>query len=152
LRTPTRIDPTKAVIVGKTNVPRWCNAETHGASVMNARDVPRTDGLELPEVISRYQDAHDRRDTGTALSAFAPNARVLDDGRAYSGSDEIRDWLDHAASEYTFTRSLVRAEATSSDTWLVVNHLEGNFPGGVVDLRYQFVVTRNLISELVIAP
>lgn len=102
--------------------------------------------------MTRYQDAHDRRDTVTALSAFAPNARVVDDGQEYRGSDEIRDWLTHAASEYTFTRSLVRAEATGSDTWLVVNHLEGDFPGGVVDLRYQFVVTRDLISELVIAP
>jgi hypothetical protein len=33
-----------------------------------------------------------------------------------------------------------------------VNHLEGNFPGGVVDLRYRFVVVDDLISELVIAP
>src|SRR3954471_14547897 len=108
--------------------------------------------LELPEVVTRYQDAHDRRDTVAALSAFAPNARVVDDGHEYNGSEEIRDWLDHAASEYTFTRSLVRAEADADNTWLVVNHLEGNFPGGVVDLRYQFVVTGDRISELVIAP
>jgi len=108
--------------------------------------------VSLPEVVTRYQDAHDRRDTATALSAFAPNARVVDDGREYGGSDEIRDWLDHAASEYTFTRSLLRAESTGDDTWLVVNHLEGNFPGGAVDLRYQFVVSGDLISELVIAP
>jgi hypothetical protein len=107
---------------------------------------------QLPDVVSRYQAAHDRRDTEVALSAFAPNARVFDDGREYVGSDEIRDWLDHAASEYTFTRSLVRAEATGADTWLVVNHLEGNFPGGVVDLRYEFVVAAGLISELLIAP
>ena len=77
---------------------------------------------------------------------------MFDDGREYNGSDEIRDWLAHAASEYTFTRTLVRAEAVGADTWLVVNHLEGNFPGGVVDLRYQFVLTGDLISDLVIAP
>jgi hypothetical protein len=119
---------------------------------MTTDEVDRTAGPELPEVVSRYQAAHDRHDTDVALPAFAPNARVFDDGREYLGSDEIRDWLDHAASEYTFTRSLVRAEATGADTWLVVNHLEGNFPGGVVDLRYQFVVAADLISELVIAP
>ena len=103
-------------------------------------------------MISRYQEAHDRRDTAVALSAFAPNARVADDGREYHGTDEIRGWLEQAASEYTFTRSLVGAEATGPGTWIVTNHLEGNFPGGVVDLRYQFVVTADLISELVIAP
>ena len=33
-----------------------------------------------------------------------------------------------------------------------MNHLEGDFPGGVVDLRYKFTLTDDLISELVIAP
>jgi hypothetical protein len=108
--------------------------------------------LDVPEVISRYQAAHDRRDTAAALSAFAPEARVVDEDREYRGADEIGDWLAHAASEYTFTRSFVRAEATGAGTWLVVNHLEGDFPGGVVDLRYQFVVVGDLITELVIAP
>jgi hypothetical protein len=119
---------------------------------MTTDDPGRTDDVELPEVVTRYQLAHDRRDTDAALSAFAANARVVDDGKEYRGSDQIRGWLEHAASEYTFTRSLVRAEATDGGRWLVVNHLEGNFPGGVVDLRYQFVVTGGLISELVIAP
>jgi len=35
---------------------------------------------------------------------------------------------------------------------LVTNRLEGNFPGNVVDLRYEFVLTGDLISRLVIAP
>jgi hypothetical protein len=34
----------------------------------------------------------------------------------------------------------------------VLNHLEGDFPGGVVDLRYKFVLSTELIAELVIAP
>ena len=108
--------------------------------------------MTLPDVVRRYQDAHDRRDTATAISAFAPDAKVVDDGQEYLGTEAIREWLSTAASEYTFTRSLIRAEDTGGDTWLVVNHLEGNFPGGEVDLRYQFVVRAGLISELVIAP
>ncbi len=108
--------------------------------------------MALPEVITRYQAAHDRHDTAVALSAFAPDARVADDGKEYNGADEIGHWLATAASEYTFTRTLVSAEPVGTDGWLVVNHLEGNFPGGVVDLRYQFVVTGDQISELVIAP
>jgi hypothetical protein len=119
---------------------------------MATDEAGRTGHVELPEVVSRYQKAHDRHDTAAALSAFASDARVVHDGREYLGAADIRDWLDHAASEYTFSRSLVRAEPTGADTWLVINHLEGNFPGGVVDLRYQFVVTGELISELVIAP
>jgi hypothetical protein len=108
--------------------------------------------VALPEVISRYQAAHDRHDTAVALSAFAPDARVADDGREYSGADEIGHWLATAAREYTFTRTLLSAEPDGTDGWVVVNHLEGNFPGGVVDLRYRFVVIGDKISELVIAP
>jgi hypothetical protein len=119
---------------------------------MATDEAGRTDGVEVPEVVSRYQNAHDLHDTAAALSAFASDARVVDDGREYVGAGEIRDWLDHAASEYTFSRSLVRAEPAGANTWLVINHLEGNFPGGVDDLRYQFVVIGELITEQVIAP
>lgn len=107
---------------------------------------------ELPEVVSRYQAAHDRRDTETALAAFRPDATVVDDGHTYRGANEIRRWLATAASEYTFTRTLLSAEAGDDGSWVVVNHLEGDFPGGVVDLRYRFVLRGDLIAELVIAP
>jgi hypothetical protein len=43
-------------------------------------------------------------------------------------------------------------EATGSDTWLVRNRLDGNFPGGTVDLRYEFTLHRDHISRLSIAP
>jgi hypothetical protein len=110
------------------------------------------DRLELPDVVSRYQHAHDRHDTEVALSAFAPQARVVDEDREYRGFDEIRQWLRTAASEFTYTRTIVSAEALAADTWLVLHHLEGDFPGGVVDLRYKFVLTADLIAELLIAP
>lgn len=60
--------------------------------------------------------------------------------------------MDHAASEFTFTRSLVQAEALDRETWVVVNLLEGTFPGGVVELRYRLVLGGGPITELVIAP
>ena len=34
----------------------------------------------------------------------------------------------------------------------VVQHFEGNFPGGTVDLRYRFTFTDELIKELTITP
>ena len=106
----------------------------------------------LPEAVRRYQDAHDRHATETALSAFTTDAAVTDENRTYEGSDQIRRWLDRAATEFTYTRTFVRAEQTSPTTWVVVNHLEGDFPGGSVDLRYRFTLTGSLISGLVITP
>ena len=48
---------------------------------------------ELPEVVSTYQDTHDRHDTDAALATFAADAHVTDDGHDYRGRDEIRGWL-----------------------------------------------------------
>jgi len=107
---------------------------------------------DLPEVVTAYQDAHDRHDVEAAIATFASDAHVSDDGREYEGREQIRDWLARASVEFTYTRTLVDASATGPDTWLVTNHLEGNFPGGVVDLRYRFVVTDGLIRRLEIAP
>ena len=113
---------------------------------------PHDNLLQLPEVIRRYQDGHDRHDVEVALAAFTPDARVVDEDREYRGSDEIRHWLETAAREFTYTRTPLSAEAPATERWLVVNRLEGDFPGGVVDLRYQFGLTGDLIAELVITP
>ena len=51
------------------------------------------------------------------------------------GPDEIRDWLSRASTQFDYTRTLTGFEAIDDNSWLVTNHLEGNFPGGVVDLR-----------------
>jgi ketosteroid isomerase-like protein len=108
--------------------------------------------LQLAEAISRYQDAHDRHDTERALGAFTPDGTVVDENRHYRGADEIRHWLETVSREFTYTRTLVSAEATTATNCVVVNHLEGDFPGGVVDLRYQFTLTGDLISELLVTP
>ncbi|MFE9722707.1 hypothetical protein ACFYQ5_03655 [Streptomyces sp. NPDC005794] len=43
-------------------------------------------------------------------------------------------------------------ERDAPDRYTVHQHLEGNFPGGKVDLHCRFVLTHGLISELSIAP
>jgi SnoaL-like domain len=103
---------------------------------------------ELPEVITQYHASHDFRDTNSALTTFARDAVVKDEGHEYRGREEIRDWLSRASVEFTYTRTLIEADEIDSNTWVVVNHLEGDFPGGEVDLRYRFVVTDGYIREL----
>lgn len=107
---------------------------------------------QLPDVVARYFAAHDQRDTDAALRSFAADATVKDDGHEYRGHDEIRDWLSRASTEFTYTRTLMDAQRLERDHWLVTNHLEGNFPGGVVDLHYRVTLTNDFISELEIAP
>jgi hypothetical protein len=105
----------------------------------------------LPEVIARYLDAHDRHATAATLATFAADATVIDEGHTYTGTDAIRHWLDTAASEYTYTRTLLDAHVEES-AWVLGNRLEGDFPGNIADLRFRFTLTDGLITELVITP
>jgi ketosteroid isomerase-like protein len=108
--------------------------------------------IELPEAIAAYQTAHDRRDVPTALAQFADDATVVDDGHTYEGIAGVESFLRTAAGEYTFTRDLVAAEERAPGRWLVTNHLHGDFPGGDVDLDYEFHLTDGVITRLTIAP
>jgi ketosteroid isomerase-like protein len=110
------------------------------------------DPTDLPAVIRDYLTAHHRRDAGTALRAFTPDAVVVDDGSTYRGTAEVRRFLTKAGSEFTYTTALTGAQRTSDSAWVATHHLEGDFPGGVVDLHYRFNLRDDLIESLTIAP
>jgi ketosteroid isomerase-like protein len=117
------------------------------------RETPHTsDAAALPETITRYLAAHRVRDADTAISTFTTDATVIDDGKTYTGTDAIRGWLSRSASEYTYTTELIGSEQVDESHHVAVNHLAGNFPGGTVDLRYQFALRDNLIERLTIEP
>ena len=106
---------------------------------------------ELPATITTYLTAHQARDAATAITAFTAHAVVTDEGHTYRGRDSISDWLLNAASGFTFTTEFVGATRESARVD-VVQHLEGDFPGGTADLHFRFTMDGALISELVIEP
>ncbi len=107
---------------------------------------------DVPDAIDRYQEAHDHGDTEAALATFEPDAVVVDDGTTHEGTEQIGDWLRRSSAEYTYTRTLTRADDLGEGAYLVHNHLSGNFPGGEVDLHYRFEIHNDRIRRLVIAP
>lgn len=110
------------------------------------------DTRALPAVITSYLTAHQARDLDPALASYTEDAVVVDEGHTYRGKQEIRDWLARSAGEYTYTTELVAAQRVDDAHYVAVHHLEGNFPGGVVDLRFQFTLRDGAIAELVIEP
>jgi ketosteroid isomerase-like protein len=106
----------------------------------------------LPETITRYLKAHHARDTATAVAAFTGDATVVDDGRTYEGTAAIERWLNRSAGEFTYTIELTGAQRTGATHYVATHHLEGDFPGGTVDLRYQFTLRDDLVARLVIEP
>ncbi|MGW2034658.1 nuclear transport factor 2 family protein [Streptomyces sp. NPDC001811] len=106
----------------------------------------------LPEVIRRYLAVHNAGEASASAALMTPGAQVIDDGKTYDGLPAIEGWLDRAASEYTYTTTYLGAARSGPDRWTVTQRLDGDFPGGTVDLRYDFVLDGGLISRLVIAP
>ncbi|MDQ1032553.1 ketosteroid isomerase-like protein [Streptomyces umbrinus] len=114
---------------------------------------PRTIALDaLPEAITRYLTAHRDHDTATAVTAFTDDATVVDDGHTYEGVAAIGGWLGRAATEFTFTVQLTDARQTDADHYIATQHLEGDFPGGTVDLHNRFTLRDGLVERLVIEP
>jgi hypothetical protein len=109
-------------------------------------------GVSIPSVIETYQAAHDRHDVDAALASFSDDAVVRDDDETWAGTDRIRQWLAKTSTEYTYTRTLLGAEPEGASSWLVRNRVEGDFPGNVVDLRYEFTLDGDRIAALTIAP
>jgi ketosteroid isomerase-like protein len=112
----------------------------------------RTQPSELPPTIRDYLAAHEAQDVDAALRAFTPTAVVVDDGTTYRGTEEVRRFLSRAGSEYRYTTELLGAERVDGTHWVATHRLEGDFPGGVVDLAYRFTTEGDLVAELVIAP
>lgn len=110
------------------------------------------DTRQLPAVITGYLAAHQARDLDPALACYTEDAVVTDEGRTHRGKREIRDWLAGAASQYTYTTTLVAAHRVDDEHYVAVHHLEGDFPGGVADLRFRFTLAGDRIAGLVIEP
>jgi hypothetical protein len=111
---------------------------------------------QLPSAIARFlreADPQHKANAHDMLSAFATDATVLDDdGRKYTGHDEIHRWRAAEISEYTYTVEISHAEKFDDSRYVVTTRLEGDFPGGVVDVIYRFTLADDLIQRLEIAP
>jgi ketosteroid isomerase-like protein len=105
-----------------------------------------------PDVISTYFGAAERDDLDALMACFTDDALVTDERKTWRGHAAIRDWRENTATVYQYTLELLGIEAVDNRTYAVRTRLEGNFPGGVVELVYRFSLRDGLISALHIAP
>jgi len=99
-------------------------------------------------VIARYFDAQAARDFDTLLTLFADDAVVIDEGQSRQGASEIRAWRENVATAYKYSTELRGVTLSGDGIYVAQVHLEGNFPGGTVDLRYRFTTDGDAIRTL----
>ena len=118
----------------------------------NWNDAQLIDPDALPRVITTYLLARQARQAESAVAQFTSDGLVTDEGNTYAGSENIASWIATAASEYTYTVDLIQVRQVDSDHYDLLQHLEGNFPGGVADLHFRFGLRDDKIAQLVIEP
>ena len=110
----------------------------------------------LPPVIMEYLAASAQGDTDAVVSCFIDDGRILDEEQEWRGTAAIRQWRDRVATAYEYTVQVTGARALSNldgaERYDVDVHLEGNFPGGQVDLTDRFALRDGRIAVLEIVP
>ena len=107
---------------------------------------------DLPTTVTEYLYAAPDADPAALANLFAEDAIVVDDGKTYRGRNEIASWRTEVAQSFTYTTTRLRTEE-HADAIVVINRIEGNFPGGRIDLANRFTVDKaKQISSLTIEP
>ncbi|MDO9356765.1 MAG: nuclear transport factor 2 family protein [Solirubrobacteraceae bacterium] len=102
--------------------------------------------IETPDVIARYHAAAEARDWPALAACFTADGVVRDERQTYVGHAEIRAWREAVPWSYATT---VGTTAQRPDgVYEVPVHLEGDFPGGVADVTWRFLLEDDLIAEL----
>jgi ketosteroid isomerase-like protein len=106
--------------------------------------------VQLPAAIRDFLDAQAARDETRALPLLTEDAVIVDvadGGESFSGADGLRRFVVEAGTEFTYTTEHTKV-VRDGDVWVVGHHLEGDFPGGQVDLDYRFTLAGDRIARL----
>jgi SnoaL-like protein len=116
--------------------------------------MPMTDSP--PTIIFEYLAASDRQDVDAVVNCFTSDATVIDEDKDWQGHARIREWRTTVANAYEYTvvlrGTVALGELDGVERYDVYTHLEGNFPGGTVDLTNRFGLRDEHIASLEIVP
>src|SRR5277367_1616344 len=102
-------------------------------------------------VIARYFSAADSGDVRALAECFTLQGEVIDEGVTYRGHQQIIAWREELTGKWIYSSTITGSETNGEQAYRVTVHVEGNFPGGVADLSFQFRLDDGLISKLFIA-
>lgn len=103
--------------------------------------------IVLPDAIAAYFAADRSGDAARVAGCFTAAGVVTDERETHSGRDAIAAWKTSATAKYRYTVEPVSIVAEGARL-VVTAHLQGDFPGSPIDLRYGFELEGDRIAAL----
>lgn len=101
--------------------------------------------MNLPKVITDLVKAQDHFDSNAYANCFTETAVVFDEGNAYNGKTEIKNWIEKANKEYQVTMKPLEYSETEQT---LKAEISGRFPGSPLVLTYYYEFKNELIQSL----
>lgn len=103
--------------------------------------------VKFPLAITRYLELQGGGALDGLSEVFVPDAVVRDEAQTHSGLVAIADWKRAANAKYQM-RMVPLGLSQLGETFKLLVHLEGNFPGKQVDLMHVFTLRDGRVATL----
>jgi len=103
--------------------------------------------MELTPLVARFVETQNTYDSEAYVTCVTDTAIVHDEGKTYTGKEEIRRWIEEANEKYRSVMKPLEYEETGSKGTLTAE-VSGNFPGSPIVLQFHLGLKDNLIDSL----
>jgi len=106
--------------------------------------------MKLPIILQEFLKAQEFFDSIAFANCFSEHASVFDEGKIYTGKEEIKQWNEKSNNEYQTLFEVMDFSVKDNMKILKIN-ISGSFEGSPVVLNFHFRIENNLINTLAIA-
>jgi len=103
--------------------------------------------MNLPKVVSDFVNAQNNFDSEASANCFSINGIMLEEGKPYTGREEIQGLLEETNKKY---QSVMKPLEYIEDgiSRVLSAEVSGTFPGSPAVLQFHFTLKDNLIDYL----
>ncbi|WP_431611762.1 nuclear transport factor 2 family protein [Chryseobacterium sp. 'Rf worker isolate 10'] len=105
--------------------------------------------MKLPIILQEFLKAQKLFDSIAFANCFSEHASVFDEGKIYTGKEEIKQWNEKSNNEYQTLFEVMDFSVKDNMKILKIN-ISGSFEGSPVVLNFHFRIENGLITALAI--
>ncbi|MFD0765469.1 nuclear transport factor 2 family protein [Mucilaginibacter lutimaris] len=103
--------------------------------------------MELPQLVAQFVETQNANDSEAYTECFTKTAIVHDEGKTYTGKEEVRAWIEDANQRYRSVMKPLQYDESDSNGVLTAE-VSGTFPGSPIVLKFHLKLKDGLIDVL----